>query len=225
MIPDGLVRQSIRLAPAAGQCVHGIPSKLQTFAYLNCESSRLCRAAPTPTPTPKMSIRLPLRSRLFPLQQQCPLQRSLYRVRQPSLSPATRAFSSTPRFYREKANAEQKYMNNVMARRIAMDQIEHAPSILYNQRLEPVDGAVDSMRGKDMGLLDGTMIRAPFSRLPGVLDRRLYSYFWTLFKNKVQSFASYVAPVLLWCCGGRKKWESLERMRNAHTELLLKMCH
>lgn len=66
-----------------------------------------------------------------------------------------------------------------MALAMARKQKGPAPSVNREQAQREGGGMIE-----DMGVLQGTVIRAPFSKLPTPLSWAFWNYFWTLVKAK-----------------------------------------
>ncbi|EDU50251.1 Tim44 domain containing protein [Pyrenophora tritici-repentis] len=154
-----------------------------------------------------MSTQLPFRSMRIPaLQRQClylrhrspsrPLNLSL---RQPTISTA-RAFSSTPsRPAKHKAGRQQLGIDRAQTRAAARSTIGPAPAV----GMAEAQSDVDSMQ-QDIGLLQNTMIRAPFREL---WKHGLWTwpvYFWKLVKSKGTGLYS---RFLYRTCVQKKGWD------------------
>lgn len=132
---------------------------------------------------PSMSTQIPFRTARIPaLQRQCLFLRQQYQNRAHNLSlyqtgiPATRAFSSTP-----SRPSKRKTLGQDKAQTRAAAEAQVAPSPKVN--FERAQSSVDAM-AEDIGLLQNTIIRAPFSELKGIGIRGLTSYYWDLVKSK-----------------------------------------
>ena len=67
----------------------------------------------------------------------------------------------------------------------AAAQSQTGPSPRVNfERAQQDDGAM----AEDIGLLQNTIVRAPFKDLPSFTSWQFWSYFWTLFKAKGTAF-------------------------------------
>lgn len=67
----------------------------------------------------------------------------------------------------------------------ARAQVGASPSVTYDMNSRGVDAMAE-----DIGVLQGTIIRAPFRDLPGVMSGRFWSYFWGLVKSKLSGLYS-----------------------------------
>ncbi|USP82536.1 uncharacterized protein yc1106_09810 [Curvularia clavata] len=130
-----------------------------------------------------MSTQIPFRTARIPaLQRQCLFLRQQYQNRAHNLSlcqtviPATRAFSSTP-----SRPSKRKTLGQDKAQTRAAAEAQVAPSPKVN--FERAQSSVDAM-AEDIGLLQNTIIRAPFSELKGIGIRGLTNYYWDLVKSK-----------------------------------------
>ncbi|KAF2625956.1 hypothetical protein BU25DRAFT_371153 [Macroventuria anomochaeta] len=127
-----------------------------------------------------MSTKIPLRiPRLsaHPMRHQCLFQRRTV-PSTPRCIAATsaRAFSSTPARPRKKEN---RLVDGRMQMAAAEATIRGQPSPNVQQ-----DKRDAQEMAEDIGLLQNTIIRAPFSQLPKPTSWEFYSYFWSLLKAK-----------------------------------------
>ncbi|KZM23272.1 uncharacterized protein EKO05_0004453 [Ascochyta rabiei] len=127
-----------------------------------------------------MSTQIPLRiarSQAHPMRRQCLFQRPTGPpTRRCLAATAARAFSSTPaRPYKKDNRLADARMQ--LAGAEATVSGNPAPTNRSDRR----DAEEIS---EDIGLLQNTIIRAPFSRLPRPTSWEFYSYFWTLLKAR-----------------------------------------
>jgi hypothetical protein len=152
-------------------------SDIQTIVNFCPSSSRPNRAT-----TPTMSAQIPLRiarSPAHPLRHRCLFQRPIAPSTPRCIAAtAARAFSSTPARLRDKVRLVDPRMQ-VAAVEYSMAG-RQAPGV-RNKGEEP-SGMAD-----DIGILQGTVIRAPFSKLPRPTSWEFYSYFWTVVKSKASA--------------------------------------
>ncbi|KAF3004152.1 hypothetical protein E8E13_005302 [Curvularia kusanoi] len=128
-----------------------------------------------------MSAQIPLRiarSPAHPLRRQCLFQRRTA-PSTPRCVPATsaRAFSSTPAQLRKKEN-------RIVDTRM---QMAGAEATIYGQPApsnRQQEAGESEQMAEDIGLLQNTIIRAPFSKLPSPTSWEFYSYFWTFVKSR-----------------------------------------
>ncbi|KNG47427.1 mitochondrial carrier protein rim2 [Stemphylium lycopersici] len=121
-------------------------------------------------------------ARIPALQRQCLFLRHQYQSRPHNLSlgqtaiPATRAFSSTPsRPSKRKTLGQDK----AQTRAAAEAQVGPAPNVNYVKAQSSTEAMVE-----DIGLLQNTIIRAPFSELKGNGVGGIARYYWDLLKSK-----------------------------------------
>ena len=92
-------------------------------------------------------------------------------------APSSRAFSSTPtRPYKKQNRLVDTRMQ--MAGAEATIQGNPAPNVKPREQQDVQDMA------EDIGLLQNTIIRAPFSKLPSPTSWEFYSYFWSMVKAR-----------------------------------------
>ncbi|KAF1934340.1 uncharacterized protein M421DRAFT_415374 [Didymella exigua CBS 183.55] len=123
-----------------------------------------------------MSTQLPLRLVRSPMYRQCLFRRRIPST-QPLASPSTRAFSSTPSRPRRKENRLVD-VRMQLAGAEATVKGQPAPNVQSSSKREVQDMA------EDIGLLQNTVIRASFSKLPAPTSWEFYSYFWTVLKAR-----------------------------------------
>ncbi|EUC47739.1 hypothetical protein COCMIDRAFT_34806 [Bipolaris oryzae ATCC 44560] len=130
-----------------------------------------------------MSTQIPLRTARIPaLQRQCLFLRHQYQNRAHNLSqcqsliPATRAFSNTPSRPSKRHSIGQ---DKAQTRAAAEAQVGPSPKVNYEKAQTDADAMAE-----DIGLLQNTIIRAPFSELKGIGVRGITSYYWDLVKSK-----------------------------------------
>ncbi|CAO2657659.1 Nn.00g037850.m01.CDS01 [Neocucurbitaria sp. VM-36] len=130
-----------------------------------------------------MSTQVPLRTVRIPvLQRQCLFQRRQCLDR-PFPSSASRSFSSTsPRPYKKKT---PRIQDKAQTEAAAASQITASPKVNFEKTQQE-----SSMMADDIGLLQNTIIRAPFKDLPSLTSGRFWGYFWTLLKAKGTGFYS-----------------------------------
>lgn len=68
---------------------------------------------------------------------------------------------------------------------MARHQVSPAPRV----NLERAQQNVDAMQ-EDIGLLQGTIVRAPFKKIGSPLKSKFWSYFWNLLKSKATGLYS-----------------------------------
>jgi protein MBA1 len=131
----------------------------------------------SPRATATMSSNLPLRTIRIPaLRQQCLFQRrrSLQSPRAFSTT-SPQAFASTsPRLRKGNSLGEDKNVTRVAMK----SQIGPAPKV--NEIKAQQEGAM----AEDIGVLQDTIIRAGWSKLPMVWNSKFWSYMWKLLKSK-----------------------------------------
>lgn len=155
-----------------------------------------------------MSTQMPLRIARSPahsVRRQCLFQRrsTPSTPRCLAATPA-RAFSSTPARPRKKEN-------RIVDTRM---QMAGAASTIFSQPSPNVQNSRQDVQemAEDIGLLQNTIIRAPFGKLPSPTSWEFYAYFWTVLKSRAtalytrshfkrcvhkQGIASYL-PVDMW---------------------------
>lgn len=132
------------------------------------------------SPPPTMSAQIPLRTIRIPaLQRQC-----LFHHRQPLWqTTSARAFSSTPsRAYKKKTPTIQDHAQTEAA---AQQQVGPSPKVNFEKAQQDV-----SAMAEDIGLLQNTIVRAPFKDLPKPTSWKFWGYFWGLLKAKGTGFYS-----------------------------------
>ena len=137
---------------------------------------------PNRATTPTMSAQIPLRiarSPAHPLRRQCLFQRPIAPSTPRCIAAtAARAFSSTPARLRTKSE-------RLVDMRMQVAIVEHGLAGRPSPDLREKKGSdSDQDMAEDIGILQGTIIRAPFSKLPWPTSWEFYSYFWTLVKSK-----------------------------------------
>lgn len=132
-----------------------------------------------------MSTQAPLRSVQIPaLRRQCLFQRRQYLDR-PFPYAASRPFSSTaPRPYKKKS---PRLVDRTVVEASTESYVVPSP---YAAQVA-AQGDIAQM-AEDIGLLQHTIIRAPFKNLPRFTSWEFYDYFWKLLKSKGLGFYSYV---------------------------------
>ena len=155
--------------------------RLLTCRTPHCEQSTQARG-PNPKP-PTMSTQFPLlRTRIPVLQRQCLFLRYQSQTRPHNLSlgqttiSTARAFSSTPS---RPVKRRQLGTDRAQTRAAAAASIGPAPSVGFEQ----AQSNVEAMQ-EDIGLLQNTMIRAPFRELSQQSLWLIPTYFWKLIKSK-----------------------------------------
>jgi mitochondrial protein MBA1 len=153
------------------------PPDIQMIVNFRPSCSRPNRAT-----TPTMSAQIPLRiarSPAHPLRRQCLFQRPTAPSTPRCITAtAARAFSSTPARLRNK-------QERLVDTRLQMAAVEksmagrESPDVKHQ-----VSGDSEEAMADDIGILQGTVIRAPFSKLPSATSWEFYSYFWTVLKSK-----------------------------------------
>ncbi|KAF3035471.1 hypothetical protein E8E12_006848 [Didymella heteroderae] len=123
-----------------------------------------------------MSTQIPLRIARSPLSRQCLFKRRTAPTLRCVAAPSTRAFSSTPMRPRRKENRLVD-IRMQMAGAEATVKGQPAPNLQTSKR------EVQEM-AEDIGLLQNTVIRAQFSKLPSPTSWEFYSYFWTVLKSR-----------------------------------------
>ncbi|KAH7381679.1 hypothetical protein BKA66DRAFT_531007 [Pyrenochaeta sp. MPI-SDFR-AT-0127] len=127
-----------------------------------------------------MSAQIPLRTIRIPaLQRHCLFRhhQSLYQTK------SARAFSSTPsRAYKKKA---PKIQDHAQTEAAAQQQIGPSPKVNFEKAQQDT-----GVMAEDIGLLQNTIVRAPFKYLPSPTSWAFWSYFWTLLKAKGTAFYS-----------------------------------
>lgn len=132
------------------------------------------------------------------LQRRCLFLRHQRMRTQPGLIPAIRSFSSTASTARGGGSLTQDKAQTKAAARF-----QNGPSPRVNfEKAQRDEGAM----AEDIGLLQNTVIRAPFSRLPSPLTRPFWSYFWNLFKSKGTALYSRSAYKRCMHKEGWKRW-------------------
>ncbi|KAG9205671.1 hypothetical protein G6514_007278 [Epicoccum nigrum] len=131
-----------------------------------------------------MSAHIPLRiarSPAHPLRRQCLFQRPIAPSTPRCITAtAARAFSSTPARLRNK-------QERLVDTRLQMAAVEksmagrESPDVRDRGTTDPAEAMGLT---QDIGILQGTVIRAPFSKLPMPTSWEFYSYFWTVIKSK-----------------------------------------
>ncbi|RMZ72904.1 mitochondrial inner membrane mba1 [Pyrenophora seminiperda CCB06] len=136
-----------------------------------------------------MSTQLPLRSMRIPaLPRQCLFLRYQSHSRPHNLShcqtaiSTARAFSSTPS---RPVKSRQLFNDKVTTRAAAAANSGPAPSVGFSEAQSDVDGLQE-----DIGILQHTVVRAPFSELRKNGLWAIPSYFWKLIKSKGTGFYS-----------------------------------
>ena len=141
-----------------------------TFCPSSAHSIRACSRALT-----TMSTHMPLRSvRASALQRQCIFIRSQH-LNRPFAHSASRAFSATP----SRPKKPSILRDRAQTRAAIKSQVRPAPRV---NRAEE-ERTTDSLQ-EDIGLLQHTIVRAPFSQLPSPLSREFWAYFWAFIKAK-----------------------------------------
>jgi protein MBA1 len=131
-----------------------------------------------------MSSNLPLRTIRIPaLRQKCLFQQSRH-------APLPRAFSTTtPQSFASTSTRLRggSVLRNdkALTKAAARLQIGAAPSVQMKQQQE---GAM----AEDIGLLQDTIVRASWRKLPTVWSVSFWSYMWKLLKSKGTALYSYV---------------------------------
>ncbi|KAF2856576.1 hypothetical protein T440DRAFT_462828 [Plenodomus tracheiphilus IPT5] len=125
-----------------------------------------------------MATQIPLRSVRIPaLQRQCLFLRHQH-LNRPFVAAASRTFSSTPAHAR---GAKDNRLRNdpAMTRAAVTSDTGPSPRVRAEQQQRSDIGLVE-----DIGLLQGTIIRAPLSELPKIRTKAFWSYLWALLKSK-----------------------------------------
>ncbi|KAF1841447.1 uncharacterized protein K460DRAFT_294079 [Cucurbitaria berberidis CBS 394.84] len=130
-----------------------------------------------------MSTQVPLRTIRIPaFQRQCLFQRQQC-VNRPFPCSATRPFSSTAaRHYKKNT---PKIQDHAQTKAAAAAHTGPSPKVNYEKAQQD-----SSAMAEDIGLLQNTIVRAPFKHLPKVTSRQFWGYFWTLVKAKGTAFYS-----------------------------------
>ncbi|CBX95032.1 hypothetical protein LEMA_P114470.1 [Plenodomus lingam JN3] len=129
-----------------------------------------------------MSTQIPLRSVRIPaLQRQCLFLRH-QRLNRPFAAAASRAFSSTPS---QAAKKSFQIGNPNEFRAAARSQVGRTPGADL-QRMQQIEEALV----EDIGILQGTIVRAPVSKLPKITTKAFWEYYWALLKSKGTSLWS-----------------------------------
>ena len=144
---------------------------------------RRSEAVTTPAgrgPHPPMATPLPLRRvRISALQQQCIFPRHPCRARERFTLPAIRAFSATRFAGGGTPEGMQRLYGQFSAGQIAKFDVQPAPRTIVDKLKRG-----GSEMAEDIGMLQNTVVRAPFSKLPSPLSRAFWKYFRTLIKTK-----------------------------------------
>jgi protein MBA1 len=110
------------------------------------------------------------------MHRQCLFQRRMPSTPRCVAAPSTRAFSSTPVRPRRKEN-------RLVDVRMQMAGAENTVRGQPAPNLQTSKREVQEM-AEDIGLLQNTVIRASFSKLPAPTSWEFYSYFWTVLKSR-----------------------------------------
>ncbi|KAH9868256.1 hypothetical protein J1614_007328 [Plenodomus biglobosus] len=125
-----------------------------------------------------MATQIPLRSVRIPaLQRQCLFLRR-QRLDRPIVAATSRTFSSTPSSHARKDN--RNFLKDSSNTREALKwQVGPSPRVDMEKVQQKEEGMLE-----DIGILQGTIVRAPLKELPKVRTRAFWGYFWALFKSK-----------------------------------------
>ncbi|KAJ4325640.1 hypothetical protein N0V94_000595 [Neodidymelliopsis sp. IMI 364377] len=130
-----------------------------------------------------MSTHVPLRIARLPahsLRRQCLFQhRTAPSTPRCIAAASARAFSSTPARPYRKANRLTDTRMQVAGAALSVKGIP-SPTVTSQDNQE-------NAMSEDIGIVQNTIIRAPFSKLPPPTSWEFYSYFWSLFKSKMSA--------------------------------------
>ncbi|KAI8937558.1 hypothetical protein NX059_005275 [Plenodomus lindquistii] len=124
------------------------------------------------TQTPLRSVRIPA------LQRQCLFLRH-QRLNRPLAAAASRTFSSTPSLARGSGKYQSMRSDGGQARAAIKNDVGPSPKVSMDKMQRGENGMVE-----DIGILQGTMVRAPMSKLPNITTRAFWGYYWALVKSK-----------------------------------------
>jgi hypothetical protein len=145
--------------------------------------------------TVTMSSNLPLRTIRIPvLRQQCLWQQRCHAQSSRAFSTSTpQAFASSHPRSRGGSSVKQ---DKAMTKAAVKSQVGSAPKVTEMKAQQ--EGAM----AEDIGLLQDTIVRAAWAKLPKVWSTHFWSYMWKLLKSKGTGLYSYVEGwVSLWCRG------------------------
>ncbi len=113
------------------------------------------------------------------MRRQCLFQRP-YATPRCLPTTAARAFSSTPTLPYKKDN---RLSDTQMQLAAAASNVTANPSPTTNEE----ESSSALQMAEDIGILQSTFIRAPFSKLPAPTSWQFYSYFWTYVKSRMSA--------------------------------------